>query len=266
MLTAGREVELCQRAQAGDPAAWEQLLAANQGLCHRLAGRVRRPGFDYEDALQEARLGFLEGARRFDPARGNRLSTVVVPWMLQRLRRAAADATRPIRFPAHAHEADDKLRRAEARLAAELGREPTDEELLAVTRWRPAQLAAARRLPAQPLSLDHPIDSNYKGGAESETTLGELQEDERAAADLARVTGEDATREVLGRILAELPRRLADTLQRRMGLPPYNARQSMQRIADEHGVSREAVRQWELRGLRQARLVARRLGVQADDL
>jgi len=65
------------------PTAWsEQLAAENLQLAKSMASRMARATrMPFDDLFLVAAQGLLKGCRRFDPSRGNRLSTCVVPFI-----------------------------------------------------------------------------------------------------------------------------------------------------------------------------------------
>ena len=75
-ITAEREVELIQRAQAGDRRAAAELTAAYEPLvCSMASKRQIRTGLDFEDLAQSARLGLYLAIPTFDPSKGYRFGT-----------------------------------------------------------------------------------------------------------------------------------------------------------------------------------------------
>lgn len=68
----------------------ETLVEQNMRLAFYVAHRWRRCGLAFEDVQQEALLGLLVAAEKFDPEKGTRFSTMAVPWIEHHVRRAAA--------------------------------------------------------------------------------------------------------------------------------------------------------------------------------
>jgi RNA polymerase primary sigma factor len=78
-----------------------RLVVHNLRLVVWIARRYRGKGLDLADLVQEGTLGLMKAARRFDPTRGNRFTTMAVWWVLQRVRRAIADRCNLIRWPVY---------------------------------------------------------------------------------------------------------------------------------------------------------------------
>lgn len=101
-LTRAEEVALIAAVQSGDNAAAEELLAANSGLVAAIALKYLPYAGSHEidDLIQFGRLGLLEAIRRFDPARGTRLSTVATSWARQAISRGCSSG-QMVRTPDH---------------------------------------------------------------------------------------------------------------------------------------------------------------------
>lgn len=97
--TREEEIELARRIQAGDLEARNELVERNEPLAIDWARR-----FDLvcdEDAYQEARLGLMEAADRFDPDAGTKFSTYAVHWLRLKLVRWRWTRRQIIRIPAY---------------------------------------------------------------------------------------------------------------------------------------------------------------------
>jgi RNA polymerase sigma factor (sigma-70 family) len=266
LLTAEDEVRLAQAYEAGldarrrlafaaadDPArpgleavaergerARRTMIESNLRLVVSIARRFSATGLPLSDLVQEGNLGLLRAVERFDWRRGVKFSTYATWWVKQAITRGAADrGARAIRLPVHVHEQVGRLRRAQARLAERLGREPSTDELAAELRL-PVE-GVMRLQAAQAItSLDAPVGDD--GAA-----LQDLLEDEQAARPDEQAL-EAVGREVLEQVLAALPERPRRVLVLRFGLDSGTPR-TLEEVAAVLGVSRERARQLEVRAL-----------------
>ena len=82
LLDAQTEVELARAwRDRRDEAAMRRLVQAYMRLAISMASKFRRYGAPMNDLIQEASLGLLKAADRFDPERGVRFSTYAVWWI-----------------------------------------------------------------------------------------------------------------------------------------------------------------------------------------
>src|SRR5919202_2744505 len=159
LLDAVEERELSRRAHEGDKEAWARLIESNLRLVISIAKKYRGRGVPFEDLIQEGNAGLIKAVEKFDPEMGNRFSTYATWWVRQAIGRAIADKGRVVRLPAHTGEKARKAARTRSELSAELGREPTDEEVAARLGWSVREANAFIELLPDATSLNWPVGS-----------------------------------------------------------------------------------------------------------
>lgn len=139
-----------------------------------------------EELARAGALGLVEAARRYDEERG-------VPFdrfAAQRIRGAILDAVRAADWaPRSVRSLARKLEAAEQRLASELGRLPSSDEMAAeldMTRDELSQLQA-RLFRSVVLALEHEVHDD----AEEDLTLVDVIRDESAAEPLEELEGRE---------------------------------------------------------------------------
>jgi RNA polymerase sigma factor (sigma-70 family) len=140
-------------------ASRNNLVERNMPLVLRMAEAFKGRGVAYEDLVQEGFIGLMRAAEKYEPARGNRFSTMAVPWVRQALQRAVANHGRVVRLPVHIQEKWRKLQAEEVRLHEELCREPTTDELAEASGFPAAKIEEMRKVCRRIYSLDMPVAS-----------------------------------------------------------------------------------------------------------
>ena len=86
MLSAQTEAALARAwRDHGDKAALHRLVTAYMRLAISMAAKYRRYGASMNDLTQEAAIGLMKAAEKFDPERGFRFSTYAVWWIKAQL-------------------------------------------------------------------------------------------------------------------------------------------------------------------------------------
>jgi RNA polymerase primary sigma factor len=236
LLTHRQELDLSRRARSGDHEARRKLIEKNLRLVVGVAKRYRGHGLPFEDLIQEGNIGLMKAVERFDPEMGNRFSTYATWWIRQTVLRAVSDKGRTMRLPTHMGEKLRKLVRTRDQLASELGREPTEGELVHRLGWVREETRFAMLALPDVTSLDRFVSAE-RGTVE----LVELVADEQASR-VAEEVVEEAEKSLLFEALARLPERLRHVLIRRYGLDGHK-KATLRAVAEELGVSHERVRQ-----------------------
>ncbi|MDP9457702.1 MAG: sigma-70 family RNA polymerase sigma factor [Actinomycetota bacterium] len=254
LLSRDEEAALCARIQAGDEAAWDELVSCNLRLVVSIARGYAGRGLEYADLIQEGNLGLMRAARGFDAKFGTKFSTYATWWIKQSMGRAISNKAVPIRLPIHAAEEERTVNGARKHLRSSTGREPTVEELAGFTgksaKWVTNALTARKTV----VSYDVPI------GADDDGTLSDLLADEveTGAEDLF---AEGALQGHVRSLLEALPERERYLVERRYGLDGGEGA-TLEEIGRELGVTRERARQ--IQGTALRRLRARALDEQLD--
>ena len=99
MISHEEEIELAQKAQAGDKAAKDKLVNANLRFVVNVAKKYRNHGLDLTDLISEGNLGLLTAVEKFDVTKGYHFISYAVWWIRQSILKAICEKSRAIRLP-----------------------------------------------------------------------------------------------------------------------------------------------------------------------
>jgi RNA polymerase sigma-32 factor len=256
-LSLVEEHRLSRRWRAlEDETALARLVQTHLGLVIRIAMEFRHSGPSMEDLIQEGNLGLTIAARRFDPTRQTRLATYATYWIRACMLEHVVRSHGPVRIGTTRSQRKIFFGLGRARRKLEREGEATDAESLATALGveRSDIESMTPRLTGHDVSLDAPraTDDRREVGAL-------IAEDGPNPEDMvAGVEEEDCRKTRLNEGLKVL-----DTRERAI----IKARHMRQRpatlasLGKKFGISRERVRQLELRAKAKLRVFC---GVRAE--
>lgn len=247
LLTLEEETALARRVLKGDEAARQKMIQSNLRLVVRIAKDYDNFGLSLMDLISEGNFGLIKAVERFDPDKGGKLSTYASWWIKQAIKRALATSGKTIRLPVHMVDRIAQMRRITARLAAEIGREPHNDEIAQAMEIPLSKVVHMKSVANRAASLDQPV------GEEGDATLGDLVKDESERTPFETLRGKSDNDEV-AEMLAALDPREAEILIRRFGLDGESPL-TLEEVGELFKLTRERVRQLQQSALMQLRRI-----------
>ncbi len=247
LLTVSEERELLEKTAQGNLEARNKLVESNLRLVVSIAKRYLNRGLSFLDLIQEGNLGLMYAIDKFDMDKGNRVSTYSTWWIRQRISRAIANYSRPIRIPVQKGELYRKILKTKNNYIMEHnGKEPTFKEIADELNCKEEDVLCCFRATEFAISLDQSVFSDE---GINETEFYNFIKDEKASVATDEAVDHGSARKVLEISFDELKPKEKEVLILRFGWegdPP----KTLKEVGDEIGVTRERIRQIESKSLK----------------
>ncbi len=254
LLEADEEFELARRSrQQEDRDAADRLVNSHLRLVVKVALSYRGYGLPIGDLVSEGNIGLMQAVERFDPDKGFRLATYAVWWIRAAIQQYIVRSNSLVKLGTTANQRKlfFNLRKAKSRISAldDGDMRPDQVELIAKRLGVSEQdvIEMNRRLSGD-VSLSAPVEES------DSSSWQDLLADEAPSQERVLSDGEELAkgREALAEALALLNERERHIfVSRRL----RDAPRKLEEIAGEFGVSRERVRQIEMRAFEKIRQV-----------
>lgn len=264
MLDPEEEYMLAKRwVEEQDTQAAHKMVTSHLRLAAKIAMGYRGYGLPQAEVISEANVGLMQAVKRFDPEKGFRLATyamwwirasiqeyILRSWSLVKMGTTSAQKKlffnlRKAKSRIGALEEGDLRPENVARIANDLG--VTEDDVISMN----------RRMSGGDASLNAMVSNDGEGAMEWQDWLED--EDADQAGDYEERNEMELRRELLFAAMSALNDRECDILTKRRLSEPVS---TLEELSAEYSVSRERIRQIEVRAFEKLQLRMRELAVE----
>jgi RNA polymerase primary sigma factor len=244
LLSAEEEVDLARKALGGDLDARKKLIVANLRLVITIARSFTSYGVPFLDLVEEGNLGLIKAVGKFDPERGFRFSTYASWWIRQAILLAISNYSRTIRIPIHVFQLMTRY--------VSLAQEPGNEALTREERAKRLKISIKRYRMLEDL-VENIRALDLPSSLDAYTELARSVES-AAGTDPEKIIMQQMEHEQFAELMERLSERERLILRIRFGLDDGEPH-TLAETGEAVNVSRERVRQLEMRALRKLRFL-----------
>ena len=247
LLTLKEERQITARIRKGDKKARKKLIESNLRLVIKIAKKYQNRGLPLTDLIQEGNFGLIRAVDKFDPSMNCRFSTYATWWIRQAVERAILNQTHTIRIPIHIADDVNKVLREIYSFYQQHNREPQIDEISQIMGLTEEEITKILSYVKRTTSIDGTFNENE----DNDFAVLETVKDE-ASPDPLLIVQNISCMEKIKKWLEQLEQKERNILIMRYGLdgaPP----QTLEVIGRTFGVTRERIRQLELKALAKLR-------------
>ena len=250
LLSAKEEKELGKGINEGDLRAKRKLVQANLRLVISIAKKYANNGLSFQDIIQEGSLGLITAAEKFNYKLGYKFSTYATCWIKQAINKAISEQTHCMRIPVYVQEIISKYSKVKEEME-KTSRSKNVEVKDVAKKLNLPENKLNRYIGAFNKSIS--IDTAFENSNGQSVGLSEFLFDENSVTELQ--TDVKQLRQDVFSTLEKLKGREKEVIKRRYGLDSDIAPQTLEEIGNKLGVTKECIRQTEIRALGKIRVI-----------
>lgn len=246
-LTPSEEKDLAKRAKEGDVQAKKQLIKANLKLVVTIAKKaIHMSNLPMTDLIQEGNMGLMVAADKFNYKLGYKFATYASWWIKQSMFKALSEQSHCMKIPVYIQETLSRFSKLKREMERESNSQVKTEDVAKRMNISAEKIDTFLNAYSKTIS----IESGLENSDGKEMNIADIIEDKKASAT-QEVEFEDLKTDILN-VISTLKEREQEVVKLRYGLED-NTKKTLEEIGNIYGVTKECIRQTELRALKKMR-------------
>lgn len=247
VLSQDEEKALAKQAKSGDLEAKKQLIKANLKLVITIAKKaIHVSGLPMTDLIQEGNVGLMIAADKFNYKLGYKFATYASWWIKQSMFKAISEQSHCMKIPVYIQETLSRFSKLKREMERECNSQVKTEDVAKKMNISADKIDSFLNAYSKTISIESGLENNDG----KEMNIADIIEDKKASAtDNAEF--EDLKSDILN-VISTLKEREQEVVKLRYGLEDNN-KMTLEEIGNIYGVTKECIRQTELRALKKMR-------------
>ncbi len=246
-LDAEEEKRIATKAQQGDNEAKKILVQSNLKLVLTVARKaIHVSKLPLVDLIQEGNLGLMVAVEKFNPTLGYRFSTYATWWIKQAMFKAISEQGHCMKIPVYVQETLSKFSKIKSEMEKTYNTSVTTKDVAEKMNIEPEKIDSYLSAYNSTVS----IEGSYDGKDGSEMSVAEIIADNKATVE-DNIEYEELKKD-LDQVISVLKDREQTVIKMRFGLENF-AKTTLEDIGKKFGVTKECIRQTEMRALNKLR-------------
>ena len=249
-LSAAEEKEIAKRAKEGDLEARKQLIQANLKLVIIIAKKtIHMSKIPMVDLIQEGNLGLMIAAEKFNYKLGYKFATYASWWIKQSMFKAISEQSHCMKIPVYVQETLSKFSKIKSVMEKENNCQVKTQDVAEKMNVDAEKIDSFLSAYTKSISLE----SGFENSDGKDMSFADIIEDETAS--VSETVEFDSLRKDIMNVVSTLKEREQEVVKMRYGLDD-TAKRTLEEIGSLYGVTKECIRQTELRALKKMRFSA----------
>ena len=247
-LSFEQETELAKRIELGDADAKKQLIQANLKLVVTIAKKsIHMSGLPIIDLIQEGNMGLMLAAEKYNYRLGYRFSTYAGWWVKQLMFKAISEQSYCMKIPVYIQETMSKFSKVKSRMEQEVNSPVKTVEVAKKMKIAPEKIEMFLSAYTKTISIENGLER----ADGKDMNVADILADNTSL--ISENIEYQALKEDINNVISTLKDREQEVVKMRYGLDD-GERYTLEEIGNMYGVTKECIRQTELRALKKMKL------------
>ena len=247
-LTTEEEKELAKKAKDGDDEAKKQLIKANLKLVITIAKKaIHMSNLPMIDLIQEGNLGLMVAAEKFNYKLGYKFATYASWWIKQSMFKAISEQSHCMKIPVYIQETLSKYSKVKYQMEQSTNSQVKTEDVAKKMNISPDKIEMFLSAYTKTISIENGLERNDG----KELNVADILADEKTL--ISENVEYESLKNDIQNVISTLKDREQEVVKMRYGLD-NSERYTLEEIGNIYGVTKECIRQTELRALKKMKL------------